>query len=95
MKYANELVSLKLEVGLLKAKLAKTQTLLTAAYSERDFDLGIAHDRGFNEALETAACVVEDSDDGVPLQCLADSGIRTLIRPLGGPKLYNWRITDE
>ena len=37
--------------------------------------------RARNEGLEKAACVVETADDGVPLQMLADEGLRSLKEP--------------
>ena len=40
-----------------------------------------AYQRGAEAMREAAARVVEDADDGVPLQCLADAGIRALPLP--------------
>ena len=40
-----------------------------------------AFKRGAEAMRESAAFVVESADDGVPLQCLADDGIRALPTP--------------
>lgn len=54
------------------------------AERERDearAEVAAAYQRGAEATREAAAQVVEDADDGVPLQCLADAGIRALPLP--------------
>jgi hypothetical protein len=43
--------------------------------------IAAAYQRGAEAMREKAARVVEDADDGVSLQCLADAGIREMPLP--------------
>lgn len=51
--------------------------LLAASLKQSERETADAHAAGFRAGLERASAYVEDADDGVPLQCLADA-IRSL-----------------